>query len=169
MSKSSTKIEEWSLSESQWAQLQKYAPTTQSSGSDSTHASEEATEKEAVDGVSPKPHASEEASTEYDQEQTKAAIMMWNRKLDAMEGTEEDFNKMLYDFCKGFIEHPHWYALQPEETLDIESESSDAETLGNALRLRQKMVMFKCLIPLIVPFRFLYQQFCYYSKLRQAH
>ena len=102
----------------------------------------ERSEKEAVDGVSPKPHSSEEASTEYDQEQTKAAIMMWNRKLDAMEGTEEDFNKMLYDFCKGFIEHPHWYALQPEETLDIESESSDAETLGNALRLRQKMVMF---------------------------
>ena len=107
--------------------------------------------------------------SEYDKEQTRAAVMMWDRKLDAMEETEEDFNKMLYDFCVGFVEHPHWYALQPEETLDIESESSDAETLGNALRLRQKMVMFKCLIPLIVPFRFLYQQFCYYSKLRQTH
>ena len=107
--------------------------------------------------------------SEYDKEQTRAAAMMWNRKLDAMEETEEDFNNMLHDYFRGFVKHPHWFVLQPEETLDIESESSDAETLGNALRLRQQMVMFKCLIPLIVPFRFLYQQFFYYSKLRQTH
>ena len=122
MSKSSTKIEEWSLSESQWAQLQKYAPTTQSSGSDSTHASEEATEKEAVDGVSPKPHASEEASTDVDEHMKPSAESKNEEEAPEEDSTAVELNEDVVQDAVAYENDPRLDASSGE-ALDDASNS----------------------------------------------